>query len=266
MITWQSLKNAYAFLSNGKKCMVTASGGDSIYPTVNKFGFNPDVDTGSRSHVWTPGGLYPLSTFITPQSLEVVGTDANDTAAGTGAQQVTVEGLDENLLMKTATVSMNGLSAVALPGLWLAVNRMYVEVNGSGRRNANAILCRLSGGGVTVSEIDYRGIIGAPDIGKGQTEQAIYRVPTGMVGKIKYCFAFLEDSGGTNIEVNLVRVSPDCVTERVIENLFAFEQKDAERVYTRGGPEVPGGGWAVMEVVTSSNNTQVAAGFDMEII
>ena len=99
---------------------------------VNKFGFNNDVDTTGSEDIWSVGGLYPYSTFSTTQSLEVVSTSGLDVAASTGAYEITISGLDENLAVKNETVQLNGLTAVPLAGTWLAINRAFItEPTGS---------------------------------------------------------------------------------------------------------------------------------------
>jgi hypothetical protein len=73
--------------------------------TLYKFGTNPDIDSAEET-IWSTGGDYPWPTaaftaFISSSS-------AADTSAGTGAQTVTVEGVDENYAAQTVTVNMNG--------------------------------------------------------------------------------------------------------------------------------------------------------------
>lgn len=69
--------------------------------------------------------LTPVTSSLTYQTpttataLEILSSDANDTAAGTGARTVTVEGLDGSGNPLTETVSMNGTAAVALSNSFL---------------------------------------------------------------------------------------------------------------------------------------------------
>ena len=73
------------------------------YEEIHKFGTSDAVGT-----TFVPiarGNVYQTPT--TAQALEVVSTDANDTAAGTGARTVTVIGLDSTWQEITQTVPMN---------------------------------------------------------------------------------------------------------------------------------------------------------------
>lgn len=144
-----------------------------------KFGRNPDVDTGAAEDVWEGGGLYTFD--ATAQSLEIVSSDAADdgSPAGTGAQTVTVIGVDANYAYKSEVVTMNGTTAVALTGTWLRVHRCSVTTAGTGEVNAGTLTIRLAGAGAT------RLVVGA---GNGQTLMAIYTIPAGYTGYVHHYY------------------------------------------------------------------------------
>lgn len=103
---------------------------------VTVFGFNPDVDT-------TQVSVWPLPSLITfPASaiqMTVSSTSADDTAAGTGARTVVVQGLDANYNEVTETVTLNGQTAVTMTASLLRVNYAYVATAGSGNSAAGDI-------------------------------------------------------------------------------------------------------------------------------
>ena len=81
--------------------------------TLYKFGTNPDVD-GTEETVWSTGGNYPwpaaaFTAFISSSS-------AADTSAGTGAQTVTVEGVD-GTAAGTIYVANSGVSSGVPTGI-----------------------------------------------------------------------------------------------------------------------------------------------------
>ena len=96
--------------------------------SVTVFGFNPDVDTAEVS-VW------PLQSLITRPSvalqMRVSSTSANDTAAGTGARTIVIEGLNANYDEVTETVTLNGQTFVSTTASFLRINYMYVATSGS---------------------------------------------------------------------------------------------------------------------------------------
>jgi hypothetical protein len=104
--------------------------------SVVVFGFNPDVDT-------TQVSVWPLPSLISfPASalqMTVSSTSANDTAAGTGARTVVVQGLDSQYNEITETVTLNGQTAVTMTASFLRVNYAYVETAGSGNGAAGDI-------------------------------------------------------------------------------------------------------------------------------
>jgi len=71
--------------------------------------------------------------------LHVVGADAKDTAAGVGAQLVTVIGIDENNLLTSEVFTMNGAASVNGVTLWKRVITAYISRVGS-EGNAAAVI------------------------------------------------------------------------------------------------------------------------------
>jgi hypothetical protein len=71
--------------------------------------------------------------------MTVSSTSADDTAAGTGARTVVVQGLDANYNEVTETVTMNGQTAVTMSASLLRVNYAYVATAGSGNSAAGDI-------------------------------------------------------------------------------------------------------------------------------
>lgn len=144
---------------------------------IARHGRNPDVD--GPEDVWDGGGDYPWMTAAT--SLEVVSTSANDTSAGTGARTVRIEGLDATYTELNQTVTLNGLTAVAVPSQMFRINRVILASAGSSKVNAGDIIVRDAGVGTT------RGIILT---GRGMGAQSQYTVPAGktlIVHEMTFC-------------------------------------------------------------------------------
>lgn len=134
--------------------------------SVNKFGTNLDVGT-TEETIWTNGGdiTWPAAAF----TAYIVSSDAADASAGTGARTVTVSGLDADYKVKTASVTLNGTSAVAISGTWLRINRAFVTSSGTG-----------GGAAGTVTIQDVGATVVYADLSEGnQTQIAAYTVPAG---------------------------------------------------------------------------------------
>src|SRR5210317_1698251 len=112
---------------------------------IHKFGRNPSVG-GIPETIWEQGGVY---TYLTVAStVYVYGADAQDSAAGTGALTVTVQGLDANYNAIEETLTVDG--AVSTKS-FLRVFRAFVASAGS-------------------------------VYGQGQTNLALYTIPAGKTG------------------------------------------------------------------------------------
>jgi len=144
------------------------TGASSLY----KFGYNPDIN-GTEETVWSQGGdvVWPAAAF----TAFISSSSTADTSAGTGAQTVTVEGLDENYAVQSVTVSMNGQTQVQIGDAsgWIRINRAFVATAGSGGTAAGTVYIAATGvsSGVPTGTI-YAGITDG-----NQTQMAVYTVP-----------------------------------------------------------------------------------------
>jgi hypothetical protein len=96
--------------------------------SVIVFGYNPDVDT-TRVTVWPYSGIIPLPAAAL--QMKVSSSSANDTANGTGARTVYVEGLDANHEEISEIVTLSGQTAVLTTQSFLHINNAYVATAGS---------------------------------------------------------------------------------------------------------------------------------------
>jgi hypothetical protein len=153
---------------------------------VVALGNNPSIDIATEPEdVWSGGGLYPWMSAAT--SLEVVSASANDTAAGTGARTVRIDGLKADFTEVSQTITLNGVTPVALPTQLFRINGALILSAGSGGTNAADLTVRDSGGGTT------RALIPA---GFGITRQSIFTVPAGYTLQIISQIFSINRSGG----------------------------------------------------------------------
>jgi hypothetical protein len=127
------------------------------------------------------GGIYQTPTTAT--ALEILSSDANDTAAGSGARTVTIVGLNSSWAEVSQTVSMNGTTAVAVPTSLLRVSRVFVATSGtyatqSAPSHVGTLTLRVSGGGATWA------IVYATDFPRGSSQIGAYTVPSGKTALI----------------------------------------------------------------------------------
>lgn len=152
------------------------------YSLVHKFGRNSAVGTDL-----TPvcdGGFYRTPTAST--TLEVLSDDADDAAAGAGAQEVTLLGLDANFNAISATVETDGTNAVTIDTDFMRLYRMYVSRSGTyatqtAPSQQGTITVREDGGGDTWATLPE---IGTTGFAVGQSLIGAYTVPAGYTAYI----------------------------------------------------------------------------------
>lgn len=178
---------------------------------VHKFGRNIAVPNGSWAFISLLGHTsWPLSAATTVRIK--AGGNANDTAAGTGAREVVVEGIDSNLAELSEAIATAGASASSntTASFW-RVHRAWVSSGGTyGGSNTAAITIENSGGGTDLIQIPTGG---------GQSQFGAWTVPTGKTayplgihihvdsnktGNIRLCTR--EDMNDTTAPVKPVRV------------------------------------------------------------
>lgn len=151
-------------------------------------GNNPNIDVATTPEfVWSGGGIYPWMTGAT--NLEMVCTNANDIAGGTGARAVSWNLLDTAYGEFTQVFPTNGLTPVPLTLPAFRVNGGLVvgTAGGVGTTNLGDIILRDAGGGTT------RAIIPA---GYGITRQCVFTVPAGNTLIIESHLFSLNRQGG----------------------------------------------------------------------
>lgn len=140
----------------------------SGYSQFRKFGANSAIGTPEEvisltATIWQPTAA---------ASLEIVSSDGNDTAAGTGARTVVITGLDQTFTEVSETVTLAGASAsTATTTTFIRAYRAYVASTGTyAGTNVGTLTIRIASAGATVLSI------GA---GLGQTQTTHYCVPAG---------------------------------------------------------------------------------------
>lgn len=182
-----------SYISNKEFLIEVVKGNVAGHSLVHKFGRNTTLGT-------TLAPICAAGSYQTPTSavtLEVLSNDANDTAAGSGAQQLTLIGIDSNWDEVSQTIEMNGTSAVTAGTDLLRLTRAYVSRSGtyataSSASQQGTITVRVSGGGTTWTEIPEI----ATGFGAGQSLIGAYTVPAGKTAYILSFFLNI-DSGKT---------------------------------------------------------------------
>jgi hypothetical protein len=167
---------------------------------VKKYGRNPTV--GTTFQPITVDSVYqtPQVTGITTLRIKA-GGNVNDIAGGTGARELTLEGLDVLGNEITDTIALNGADAsVSTTKQFLRLFRAYVSASGTYATS----LVGSHAGNITIENsagtADWGSISASPFV-KSQTEIACYTVPRGKKAFVK-SLDFSGDTVNKIIELN----------------------------------------------------------------
>lgn len=149
-------------------------------------GYNEDVDVATvPEDIWPIGGLIPRPTGN--ESWEIVSSSANDTAAGTGCRTVTLTTLDTNYVETTQTISLNGVTPVAIPGNCRFINAGRALTPGSLGKVDGTLTIQIAGGGAARGAIPTDGFL----------NQAKFTVPAGYSLDLHSLVMGIRTQGGT---------------------------------------------------------------------
>jgi hypothetical protein len=164
---------------------------------VHKFGANEAVGT-----TFVPvcrGGIYRTPQTGSATTLRVKAGDSNDTADGSGARQITLQGLGVDGTEITETLATAGASASAVTSnSFIRLYRFWVSQSGTyatqdTASHAAAITIENGAGGT-----DW-GTIFVTDYGRGQSEVGYYSVAAGVTGYVSSMTAHSDTARTTEL-------------------------------------------------------------------
>ena len=117
-----------------------------------------------------------IPALLITDALEIVSSSVNDAAAGTGVRTVKVVYIDHTGSIVSATLTLNGTTAVAAGFTANEILYMYATSVGSGLVAAGDIRLRVVAGPVECEQIST---------GRNRSRSARFMVPTGYTGYIK---------------------------------------------------------------------------------
>lgn len=147
---------------------------------IHKFGSSL---VGTTIQPITLSGNY--ETPMAAVSLEFVSDDINDTAAGSGARSITIQGLGADWLDLEQVIATNGTTPVTIPIAMTRLHRWFVSPEGSGTyatqlngSHVGNLTIQASGAGATWSTIPNS------PFPFSQSQIGVYSIPLGRTGFI----------------------------------------------------------------------------------
>lgn len=250
-----------AYLPTSDFELLVARGKVPGHSLVHKFGRNPDIDTGTTpENIWAAGGLITWPTAAATLSVVSDSTNDDGSPAGSGAQIITIEGLDSNFDEVSESLGLNGTVAVTSVQSYIRVNRAYVSRTGTYTgNNVGNITGTHSGNSIFYIEA-----------GKGQTQIGHYTVPNGKTAYVTTFDQSIDSSKTANVET-FIRTNADDVTaqyngvKRLVGEFDGLSGADEFTYrYPRGFPQKTD---LIVECDSvSANNTQISVAWTMVIV
>lgn len=230
------------------------------YAIRNKFGRNLDIDTGTvPEDVWNGGGLYTGFNATAAETLQVFSSDANDTAAGSGARTVLLTGLDADYNAISETVTLNGVTPVLTTLSYIRMSRAIVTTSGSSNTTFNV-------GSITARQsTTTANVMMVMPAATNQTQIACDTIPAGKTAYIK------------NVDVEMNRsnsaVASGALFVREFEKpprlirFFTLGQTSPFDKTVFGGISLPEKTDIAVRIISvSANNVEISAFFDLVLV
>ena len=143
---------------------------------IEKFGASNLVEA-DLSTIWEEGSIYNYLTAAS--TVSAISDNSGDTATGTGARTIEIQGLDSNYNTVTEIISTNGTGiGPASINEFLRIYRAVVETAGTTGTNEGVI--DINAGSTTVIAIGTHGTGNVEGFGQSQT--SVYTIPAGKTG------------------------------------------------------------------------------------
>jgi len=246
-----------------------SAGNVADHSSVNKFGRATDADADVDCDIWdrcnTTDNQDEWTAPTAARAHAIASTSSSDdgSPAGTGAQKVRVYGLTSWSSAETSeVVVMNGTSDVNTSSSYVIIHRIKVTEWGSAGPNVGTITATAATDGTVTAQINA---------GEGQTQMAIYGIPSGVTAYMTaYYFSLEKAATSLAANVSLLRSDP------VGGDLSGWQVKHTQAGLTEGTsyfrhefePPAKFAGPCVLklQVNSSVNNTDCSGGFDLVMV
>ncbi len=248
------------------------------FRSVDKFGRNTDIDSGITADVWDGGhtvGANPAGTsliWVAPTAARlhtIASTDAGDTSGGAGARTLRIFGLPGwGAKEVSEDITMNTGSPPSTANSYVIIHRMQVLTKGATSSNIGIITATTEGQGGSNT------ITARINADAGQTQMAIYGIPSSQTMYLDQIYASMDrNSGGAAtgyVDVSL-EVNPEPTDELLnflIKHTFGLSLNGTSmHAHNYTVPKiVPGPAIIKMQVVSSTANMDISAGFDGTLV
>jgi len=168
-----------SFFGSTNFLLEVAKGNVAGHNIMTNIALSPTTGAVEQDISFTGGTLvYPTGA----ESLEIVSASANDTAAGTGTQEVTIDYLNTSYVEQSVTVATNGGTVTTgITDFFRPIgNGLVSSAWGSGLENDGNITLQVSGGGNVRLTMEAK---------RNRSRDCYLTIPAGKVGIFVYTFS-----------------------------------------------------------------------------
>ena len=236
--------------------------------SVNKFGYAPDGVQSSGTDIWDRADATPTQQqWLPPQASrthQIKSTSVLDDIASIGTRKIKIYGLtDWDTNEVTEIIEMDGTTNVPTVNTYVIIHRMKHTEGGALGINAGNITATADTDATITAQIN---------INFGQTEMAIYGIPSTQVAYLTNWYASIHKSSGVDVDV-LFELQYNPFPDN---NLVGFTTKEVRGLASNGvssdswgkNPynKFEGPGILKVEATGSASDIDTAAGFDLILV
>jgi hypothetical protein len=236
---------------------------------VNKFGRAIAGVQTSATDIWDRADASETqSIWVAPTQAQLhyirSTSESDDGPAGAGARTIDIYGLPtwgEREIIETVTI--NGTANVVTVSSFVIIHRMAVVTKGATSSNVGVIIASATVDGTVTAEINA---------GEGQTQMAIYGVPSIQDAYLTQYYASVNKSGGSVGTVNfrlLTNPEPDAqLTNFIIKHVIGTQSTGSSHFSHPFNPYKKFPGPCIIKIQGISNNADLegSAGFDVILV
>lgn len=236
----------------------------------DKFGKSTNVDNGVVTDIWDRANtvddddIWTAPTQARTHQIKSSSSSDDGDPVGVGARTIKIFGLvDWDTAEVNETITLNGTGNVPTINQYVIIHRLQVLTKGATSINVGIITATADTDTTVTAQIN---------VGEGQTQMAVYGIPSVRDAYLLDYYASFDKSGGATGAADislLVNPTPN-------DELLNFVTKHVQSIFSAGDShidhaflpyfKVPGPAIIKMEAVGSVDNLTVSAGFSLILI
>jgi hypothetical protein len=264
------MKNVYMIKRNTDLMFEIARGNMAGISGINKFGRAPSGVQTTATDIWDRADATPTQSVwtapIQARIHQIVSSSGSDDGnpVGVGARTLRIYGLTAwNTAEVNEDITLNGTTNVPTVNSYVIIHRMKVLTKGATNVNVGTITATADTDGTVTAQIN---------IGEGQTQMAIYGIPSTQTAYLPCFYASLNKSSAAAATLNvslLVNPEPDSeLINFLVKNTRGLQStgKSDSQWFFMPYYKIEGPAIIKIQAIASANDIECSAGFDLILV